>query len=77
MTAYWEGLAMCSVMHHVALTPLLGDFNVDGVLGNADVLALLSDLGCTDTCFADLDNNGLVGSSDLLLMLTLFGTSCE
>lgn len=77
MTAYWEGLPMCSVTHNAAVTPLLRDFNVDGVLGNADVLALLSYLGCTDPCFTDLDNNGFVGSSNLLLMLTLIGTSCE
>lgn len=77
MTAMWQGQATCTVTHHVELMPLQGDFNVDGVLGNADVLALLTDLGCTETCFADLDNNGFVGSSDLLLMLTLFGATCE
>ena len=77
MTAYWEGQPMCTVTHHIDLMPLLGDFNLDGVLGNADVLALLTDLGCTTSCFADLDNNGFVGSSDLLLLLTVFGTSCE
>ena len=77
MMAMWEGQAMCSVTHHIELMPLLGDFNEDGVLGNADVLALLSNLGCTENCFADLNGSGFVGSADLLLMLTLFGTSCE
>lgn len=77
MTAMWNGEAMCTVTHHISVSPLEGDFNEDGTLGNADVLALLANLGCQQDCHADLNNNGIVGTSDLLLLLTLFGSSCE
>ena len=77
MTAMWNGEAMCTVTHHISVSPLEGDFNEDGTLGNADVLALLANLRCQQDCHADLNNNGIVGTSDLLLLLTLFGSSCE
>jgi len=31
---------------------------------------------CCDVCVGDLDDNGFVNAQDLLLLLTLFGTSC-
>lgn len=44
----------------------------------ADVLSLLSTFGCESNCGeADLDGDGAVGSSDVLLVLGYFGQSCE
>ncbi|MGB0424971.1 MAG: right-handed parallel beta-helix repeat-containing protein, partial [Flavobacteriales bacterium] len=49
-----------------------GDFNGDGIVGAADLLVLLSNIGCTGDCgLADLDGDGVVGIGDLLILLGL------
>jgi hypothetical protein len=40
------------------------------------VLLLLGDFGCTDNCTADVDGDGSVGVSDVLLLLAAYGEDC-
>ena len=54
----------------------IADFNNDGVVGVADLLFLLSDLGCFGPpCMADLNGDGITATSDLLIFLSWFGTT--
>jgi hypothetical protein len=53
-----------------------GDFNGDGMISVADLLALLGDFGCTINCTADFDGNGVVNVGDLLGFLGVFGEEC-
>lgn len=56
----------------------LGDFNDDGVRSASDVLVVLAAYGCSSDCGdADLDGNGFVTASDVLEMLSYFGTYCQ
>jgi|GEM_PF-4800253 len=43
----------------------------------ADIVFFLTEYGCQENCRSDLDNNGLTGSSDLALLLSLFGQQCN
>lgn len=54
-----------------------GDVNVDGNVTVADMLMMLSEFGCAQTCASDLNGDGLVTVNDLLGLLGLFGTPCE
>ena len=53
-----------------------GDLNNDGSHNAPDVLAMLSEFGCTSNCSADLDGDGSVSVADILNLLTLFGGDC-
>jgi hypothetical protein len=56
------------------------DFFADGVVGAYDVLYFLSGFTCaTAECIApyDLDNDNLIGSTDLLVLLGVYGETCE
>lgn len=44
---------------------------------NYNPLATVEDGSCIYTCQADLNNDSLINTADLLLMLVVFGTSCE
>jgi len=55
----------------------LGDVNVDGNITVADMLLVLSEFGCEQTCTSDLNSDGLVTVVDVLSLLGLFGTPCE
>jgi hypothetical protein len=39
-------------------------------------LTFLGQFGCTSLCIADLDGDGAVASSDLLIFLSGFGSFC-
>ena len=49
------------------------DFDGNGVIGNGDVVILLSNFGCDFNCDGDIDGNGIVNVLDLLDMLTYIG----
>ena len=42
----------------------------------ADLLMVLGDFGCTGVCTADLTEDGVVDTSDILALLGVFGTTC-
>lgn len=58
------------------LAPCLGDYNNDLVVNVADLLILLSELGCLSNCFTDLTGDDLTNSNDLLAFLALYGQTC-
>ena len=53
-----------------------GDFNGDLVINSADLLALLSEFGCTSNCDIDLNGDDELNTSDLLSFLSVFGGVC-
>ena len=54
------------------------DVNQDGAVSVADVLAVLSEFGCTGTmCQYDIDGDSAVTVSDVLVVLSAFGASCS
>jgi hypothetical protein len=49
-----------------------GDFDSDNIVNVNDLLLLLQNFGCSgDDCMGDLDNNGTVGSTDIMILLGL------
>lgn len=56
--------------------PCPGDFDGDGIIGQGDLLLLLTGFGCSENCVHDLDNNAVVNVADLLVFLQLFGSVC-
>ena len=57
-------------------TNCLADFDYDFARSSGDLLVLLSGFGQFGTP-TDLDGDGVVAASDLLVFLTVFGTSCN
>ena len=53
-----------------------GDFNNDGLIGIGVLLMLLGDFGCPSDCSFDMNGDGGVTTSDMLVMLAVFGTDC-
>lgn len=53
--------------------PCLGDFDLDGTIGPADLSTLLAEWSVKGS-FADLDANGTVGPSDLTILLGGWGS---
>ena len=54
----------------------LGDIDGDGAQTVEDILSLLANFGNTGAHPADLDVDLLVGTSDLLILLGVFGCNC-
>ena len=76
MTVTWEGNPLCHITHEVTFDGLAEDLDFNGQVGALDVLPLLSELGCQESCTADLDGDDSVAVSDLLVLLTAIGQSC-
>ena len=51
----------------------LGDFNLDGQVGAADLAELLSLWGFANPPYGDLNDDGFVGAPDLTLLLSRWG----
>ena len=52
------------------------DIDNDGVVTVSDILAALSEFGCTSGCTADVDGDGQVTVSDFLDILSVYGNFC-
>lgn len=70
-TSYWE-----FVRARRMLCPTPGDVNEDGVVDDADLLAVLFAFGqeCPLFCIEDLNDDGVVDDADLLIVLFHFGS---
>jgi len=72
--------AQCNMF--VSVTPAAvncctGDFNCDGAISVADLLLLISQFGCVaSNCLTDLDDDSIVGVTDLQIFNGLYGTIC-
>lgn len=55
----------------------LGDYDNDGFVTVSDLLLLLAEFGCVQSCTADLDGNQGVTTSDVLIFLSVFGNECN
>jgi choice-of-anchor B domain-containing protein len=53
------------------------DLNNDGMIAVADLLLFTEDYGCAGICIADFNNDLIVNTSDLIILLIAFGTYCE
>jgi hypothetical protein len=53
------------------------DLNGDGNITVADVLAILSEFGCSLNCSFDVDGDNAITVSDVLVVLSTFGDLCE
>ena len=58
------------------ITPLLGDYNKDGIVNGADLSQLLSAWN-TINYSIDLDGDGFVGGSDLAILLSKFNQTIQ
>lgn len=67
-----EGLGQEDAANDFAQLLLNGDFCANGTYWDVDANACLA-----IDCLGDFDNDGLRGSSDLLLFLSLFQTTCQ
>ena len=76
MYATWNGVTTCSVLHHIVLESIPGDYDLNGHIGSSDILILLSEFSCLGSCAADLNGDSSVGIPDLLMLLTFVGQSC-
>ena len=54
-----------------------GDLDGDGVHGATDILAALSEFGCSSSCTQDINGDGSVSANDILALLALYGTFCS
>lgn len=54
----------------------LGDFNCDGVVSVLDLIILVGQFGCTTGCTADLDDDTIVGTTDMNIFISLYGNIC-
>lgn len=57
--------------------PCVGDLNSDQVINVADLLLLLSEIGCMADCLYDMNADGIVNTADMLAFLALYGQNCD
>ena len=77
MTVFWESTELCHITNFVDINEPIGDLDFNGQVGSSDILPLLSELGCQESCAADLNGDQSVTVSDLLVLLTAIGQSCN
>ncbi len=53
-----------------------GDFNGNYLIDVSDLLSMLSEFSCSSECSNDLDEDGVVGIGDLLILLGGLGLPC-
>lgn len=53
------------------------DLDGDGFFGATDILAVLSEFGCSSECTVDITGDGAVSANDILALLALYGQGCE
>jgi len=70
-TTLFQGPTPACYLYAVSIAGVVaGDLNGDGVVGFADVLAVIGAWGsCPSACPEDLDGDGVVGFSDVLMII--------
>ncbi|MFN0032025.1 MAG: HYR domain-containing protein [Flavobacteriales bacterium] len=54
------------------------DFNCDGVVSVLDLIIIIGEFGCTGSaCITDLDDNDVVGATDMNIFISLYGNICN
>ena len=53
------------------------DLDGDGFFFSTDILAVLSEFGCSSECTVDITGDGAVSANDILALLALYGQGCE
>ncbi|MFN0032995.1 MAG: GEVED domain-containing protein [Flavobacteriales bacterium] len=60
----------------IELCPM--DFDLDGVIGQADLDLLVAQFGCVELCSScDLNDDSVVNTEDLMLMISYMGDVCQ
>ena len=72
----WDDVPTCSVVHHVSVGLMDADLDGNNSVGAEDLMLLLADIGCSQSCTGDFDGDGLVNVPDLLLFLSYIGLAC-
>ena len=57
--------------------PCPADLDGDGFYGATDILAVLTEFGCSSACTVDITGDDTVSANDILALLALYGQSCE
>ena len=73
---YAQGAFITSVETIVSTGACPGDFNCDRTISVTDLLMLISDFSCVEDCTTDMDTDGIVGVSDLISFISVYGTNC-
>jgi hypothetical protein len=61
----------------VTVIECLGDFNGDLTVNTADLIAFVSEYGCSSNCSLDLNGDNEVGTADFIIFLSVYGQSCN
>lgn len=62
--------------HSFSTPTCVGDFDLNGVIAVSDLLLFMPEFGCTTGCTKDLTGDENVSTSDILILLGFFGTTC-
>ena len=57
-------------------SPCPADLDGDGFYGATDILAVLTEFGCSSACTVDITGDDTVSANDILALLALYGQSC-
>jgi hypothetical protein len=55
----------------------LGDFNCDGYINILDLIIIIDQFGCLNSCTADMTGDGLVSTMDIYAFINLYESECE
>lgn len=79
MQSYIQNTNLIEVTNHpcACFDECQGDMDEDGAVAIQDLLELLTNFGTSGDCLpSDLDANGVTGSSDVLILMSVMGTLC-
>ena len=71
-----EFSSTCAVQIELIPTCCTGDFDCDGSIAVSDLILLMNDFGCLNTCDTDINSDGLVNVYDVQLFMGLLQPTC-
>jgi|JI10StandDraft_1071094.scaffolds.fasta_scaffold74512_2 hypothetical protein len=67
----------CDLLSNVFyLAENTADINLDGLINIEDLLVLQNEFGCVGSCDSDLDNDSIVGTNDVRILIANWGRYC-